>query len=599
MIAPRPHTNGRRQGPRAATVPESETAPQARPSRLRGRAESQAATVTGRRGPRKVVGEATRDREVRGVSATVAPRLDESLRQVVRGFRAFSLTTHPRELAQMLTYAVPRHGLSPAAAIIGAALTWGDRLALTDQWGAMSYRELGAATVRLASGFVSSGVRPGTRVAIMARDDRHLLEALGAASLCGAAIAMLNPRVGADDLAATLAAERIRVVVHTPENADRLVSFRGVRISTSAFAELAKRTDASRTPHHGRASRLVMLTGGTTAGPSAIHIRGGFRAALPLLALAGGSGIRHGIPTLVCAPLFHGYGLACALLCLVAGSPLVTSSACRPGLGAQLDEGQRSTGADPLTAQLDKGRTAPAWGPAMYDAIRHERVGVVIAVPAQLRSLARELDATPRDPDERVTAVISGADRLDPETVAVFLRRWGPVVTNYYGTTETGTVTMITGADLAARPASLGRPVAGSKLRIVDERGDELPRGERGRIQLASLLSSVGDGWFTTSDVGWVDAEGYLYYTGRTGPKARMGGEFVSPAAVQDVLASIDGVAWARVSTEADALVGQRIVAEIGVREPVDEAALRNEVRRRLGPAAVPARITVRTPDPS
>ena len=503
------------------------------------------------------------------------PSFKETLTQVVKGLETFSVLSHPRELWSMLFYGLPRHGLTPASAILGAGVTWGDRIALTDGKGSVTYRQLAGATMHLAAGLAEVyGIGAGTRVGLMAEDDRFLMISLGALGLCGASTWLLNPRMGTDDLAACLKEDRIDVVIHAPRCTSRLGGFSGIKISTDSLVELSGTIPTSVTEHEprnlriqrslsttryrgfvplkARHSRFVMLTGGTTSVPHAIPIRRRWLAPIPALALAGATGVRHGSPALICAPLFHGYGLACAMLCLVAGAPMVLSSVCDPHDMAQLNKGENPTRVD--------------WGEAIYVAAKHYQATTIFAVPAQLHSLATYLTQEGPDHgwDEKISSIMSGSDRLSPQIAKVFHERWGSVVTNYYGTTESGTVTMISGVEQMRNPLSVGRPVACSRVRIVDDSGSILPAGTEGRIQLFSPLESVGSQCgYVTSDLGWIDDQGYLYVTGRLGDKRRSGGEFLSLAQIESLLTGTDGVEWVRVSTVPDERYGQRVVAEV------------------------------------
>jgi len=418
----------------------------------------------------------------------------------------------------------------------------------------------------------------------MANDDRFFIIALAATSLCGGTAWLINPRLGGDELTACLDQDRIEVVIHAPQYASRLDDFPGDKVSTSTFASLA--ASSALVPKQGRKSRCVLLTGGTTAAPTAVTLKRRWSAPLPALALAGEMGVRHGVSTLICAPLFHGHGLACMMLCFLSGSPLVLSSACRSRDLSQLGKGD------------EKPRLQ--WGEAIYSTICREEIGTVIGVPSQLRSLARYLEENDPAPDaEQVTSVISGSDRLDVATINTLHRRWGPVVTNYYGTTETGTITMISGPMLQERPSSVGTPVAGSRIRIVDDDGMVVPQGKIGRIQAVSPLASLGSSLhaYTTSDLGWLDANGYLYIEGRADAKQRAGGEFVSLSQVEAVLSSVDGVKRVQAYMVPDETHGQRVAAKVTVSgDTFDVEAVRDLVRRRLGPPAVPAILQV-TPE--
>ncbi|MCL2784292.1 MAG: acyl--CoA ligase [Propionibacteriaceae bacterium] len=515
---------------------------------------------------------------VTSIRSVVRPTFREAGSQIVEGLRSFSVTTHPIKLGIMLAYALPRHGMTPAAGILGPALTWGSATALIDHHGSLTYRQLGAATERLAAGLAAQGVGVGTRVGIMLDDDRFLLMALGAVSLCGGHAWLINPRMGSDELQECLHADEIEMVVYSPVAIQALAVFQGRRVPVNELEQLMAQV-GTRVPKNAKKAKFVMLTGGTTSAPQAIPIRRRVTAPLPALALAGATGVRHGKPTLVCAPLFHGYGLSCAFLGMVAGSPVVMSSACRvEGLGV-LDKAT-------TTRRID-------WGQAIYSVSCREKVHTIFGVPAQLRALAAYLEES--DPEicdaELVKHLVSGSDRLDESTIYTLQRRWGPVVTNYYGTTESGTVTMIRGQALESHPSSLGRPVAASRIRILDDRGHVQPRGVQGRIDITSPLASIGRS-FTTSDIGWVDEEGYLYLEGRADDKVKAGGEFINLAKVEQVLTSIDGVEWAQADMAVDPKYGYRVTAKVGTTQHIDEEDLRTAVRRHLGPPSVPTTIT-------
>jgi len=217
-----------------------------------------------------------------------------------------------------------------------------------------------------------------------------------------------------------------------------------------------------------------------------------------------------------------------------------------------------------------------------------------LVVPAQLRPLAGRLDTRPSASKTTVRSVVSGADRIDEATIRSLIRNFGPVVTNYYGTTESGTLTVISGAALAAQPDAVGRPVAGVRLRIVDETGRVLRRGQVGLVQAASPLASFGTGWrgvFTTSDLAFIDDAGWLHLQGRAGPVQRLGGEFVDLTRVESVLTDYPGVVTAKVWLTPDDAMGQRVAAAVTTKGPVSMESLRAHVRVHLGPAAVPVSI--------
>lgn len=526
----------------------------------------------------------------------------EVIRQLWNGLQVFGIASQPVTLARIALGGLPRHGMTVAGAISVTAGVYRDRVALLDDRGAMTYAELGRAAHRLAAALDHHElVRPGTKVAVICHDDRDLFIAAAAAGLAGGQVAQLSPRMGRTAFDAWLADSGVELILHA-DDLTSLVSDGGfdrlshrptgrvgtqklrwssprepglrLAVSTAEFRDLVAETPTGHpVPRRARASASVMVTSGTTGTPKGVAI--GRRASQPLaaFALAGATRIRPGVPTLVWPPLYHGYGLAAAMLCLVVGSPVVTASA------------------------LPRLSLADGAGKAVLAAIRRYGVEVVFGVPAQLRALADAL-ADDEGPPPRLRAVLSGSDTLDQATVAALERAVGPVLVNFYGSTEAGTFTMATGA-MVATEACVGRPIVGARVQVVGEDRNPVPVGVPGQVRVRSLMASVADEpgspWLTMSDLGYLDERGRLHILGRTGPVARLGGEFVEPAMVQELLTSLPGVREANVEVTVDGLYGRRLLAVV-ISEPghePDPQGWRSAVREALGPAAVPRDITV------
>lgn len=504
----------------------------------------------------------------------------ETVRQLADGLQVFGIGSQPVTLARIALAGLPRHGMTVAGAIAATARVRGDRVALLDDRGAVTYAELGRAAGRLAAALDHHGlVAPGGRVAVVCEDNRDLFVAAAAAGLAGAQVAQLSPRMGRDSFAAWLAGhDGVDLIIHAPSAGRLLAGYSGPGLATTAVVELVAATPPGRpAPDHARHSTSVMVTSGTTGTPKGIAIRRRSSQPLAAFALAGATRVRPGVPTLVWPPLYHGYGLAAAVLCLAVGSPVVTASAVGGSLSGDA-------------------------GAAALAAIRRYGVEVVFGVPAQLRALAEALAADPAPPP-RLRRILSGSDALDQATVTALHQAVGPVLANYYGSTEAGTFSMATGA-MVANDACVGRPIVGSRVQIVDADGQPVPVGETGRIRVRSLMASVADQpgsrWLTMGDEGYLDADGRLYVLGRVGPVARLGGEFVEPGTVEALLATLPGVRRASVQVVPDERYGQRLSATV-VPEPArqpDPETWRTAIREALGAAAVPREITLAA-DPS
>jgi acyl-CoA synthetase (AMP-forming)/AMP-acid ligase II len=190
--------------------------------------------------------------------------------------------------------------------------------------------------------------------------------------------------------------------------------------------------------------------------------------------------------------------------------------------------------------------------------------------------------------------------------------------TNAYGLTETSSTISLLGPDdhrsaassgdpeVRRRLASVGRPLPGIELEVHDEDGKPVPAGVPGEIcvrgeqvsgEYQGRASSVGaNGWFPTRDGGYLDADGYLFVTGRIDDVIVRGAENLSPGEIEDVLHEHPAVADCAVVGIPDEQWGEAVAAMIvphtGRQVPAEE--LREWVRSHLRSSRVPERIEFR-----
>jgi long-chain acyl-CoA synthetase len=186
---------------------------------------------------------------------------------------------------------------------------------------------------------------------------------------------------------------------------------------------------------------------------------------------------------------------------------------------------------------------------------------------------------------------------------------------NAYGLTETSsTIAVLTpedhraahGADdpaIAKRLGSVGRPVPGIEVHICDEKGAVLGTGQTGELfvrgeQVSGRYTGIGsvlddEGWFPTKDIATLDADGYLFITGRCDDTIIRGGENIAPAEIEDVLIEHPDVHEVVVVGADDTRWGQAIVAVVvpvpGTTPDPDE--LRDHVRKHLRGSRTPDRV--------
>ena len=242
----------------------------------------------------------------------------------------------------------------------------------------------------------------------------------------------------------------------------------------------------------------------------------------------------------VAAPLFHSWGFFHFLISLPTASTLV------------------------LRRRFDPEETLKA--------VQEHRAEVLAVVPVMLQrilQLPEETLAKYRLPSLRITSISGSA--LPGELALGWMDRFGDSVYNLYGSTEVSWATVATPQDLRAAPGTAGRPPRGTVVRLFDEQGREVPRGEVGRIFVGNEMAFEGytggggkeviDGLYSSGDVGHIDADGRLFIDGRDDEMIVSGGENVFPREVEDLLADHEGVAEVAVIGVEDPEFGQRLKA--------------------------------------
>jgi long-chain acyl-CoA synthetase len=182
----------------------------------------------------------------------------------------------------------------------------------------------------------------------------------------------------------------------------------------------------------------------------------------------------------------------------------------------------------------------------MLALIERHRVTHTHMVPTQFRRLlALPEPVRGRYDVSSLRAAIHGAAPCPHEVKRRMLDWWGPVVIEYYAASEGGG-TGITAQEWLERPGSVGKAWAGSEVRVLDERGNDLPPGEPGLVYLRMGTStfdyykdeektraSRARGMFTVGDIGYLDQDGYLYLCDRKGDMIISGGVNIYPAEIE------------------------------------------------------------------
>ncbi|MFJ5560309.1 acyl-CoA synthetase [Streptomyces sp. NPDC093250] len=448
------------------------------------------------------------------------------------------------------------------------ALTDGpaDRPALRFGERSLTYGELAA-----AAGAVAGGLKEARRVAVWATPTMETAVAVTAALLAGPAVVPLNPKSGAKELGHILSDSAPDLVLTTPGTRlpAPLAALPRLDVEPAAPGSSLP-DDRARDPED---PALIVYTSGTTGPPKgAVIPRRAIAATLDALADAwqwtGDDVLVHGLP------LFHVHGLVLGTL-----GPLRRGGSVRH-LGRFTTEG--------VARELNGGATMLFGVPTMYH---------------------RVAEALPAEPE--LAAALAGARLLVSGSAALPVHdherigaATGRRVIERYGMTETLMNTSVR-ADGEARPGTVGVPLPGVELRLVEEDGSPVRSydGETvGEIQVrgpnlfaeylnrpdATAAAFTADGWFRTGDMAVRDPDGYVRIVGRKATDLiKSGGYKIGAGEIENALLEHPGVREAAVTGEPDADLGERIVAWVVPADPQSPPALdelADHVAGRLAP---------------
>jgi fatty-acyl-CoA synthase len=461
----------------------------------------------------------------------------------------------PHRVAQMLL-AFERHGMLAGAVTIGAIRN-GDHVALLDERGKVTYRELDERSNALANAWRDKGLDPGDGVAILVRNHRGFLDAVFAAAKCGARIVLLNTSFAGPQIREVANREGTDLLVYDDEYADVLEGVDPPHGRWRAWTEEDSDADAdtlesliagastSAPPKAGTAPRIVILTSGTTGTPKgaprneprSLSIVGGLLSKVPFRARE---------VTELGVPMFHALGFAHMALGLALGSTLVT---------------RRHF--DPETT---------------LDSLQDNKATALIVVPVMIqRILDLGEDAIEERDLSELKIIFVGGSQFGAELAKRALKTFGPIVYNLYGSTEVSYATIATPEDLEEEPGCVGRVVRGSIVKILDDDGEDVQAGETGRIFVGNSSQFEGytggetkeqiKGLMSSGDVGHFDDKGRLFIDGRDDEMIVSGGENVFPGEVEELLAGHEAIEEAAVIGVDDEKFGQRLKAFVVLRD--------------------------------
>ncbi|MFF2508526.1 class I adenylate-forming enzyme family protein [Streptomyces sp. NPDC058067] len=483
-----------------------------------------------------------------------------------------------------------RAPVTPADSVLhafrAAVRTAPDRTAVAYFDGSLSYRELDALSDSVAGHLAARGLERGERAALMLQNSPHFVIGLLAAYKAGATVVPVNPMYKSGevthvlhdaDVTALICSDRaweaylretaadspVRIVLTACEldlqtrGDERVLKFERVEPQAEDADDLLTVARQGITAPEGRDPgpddiALISYTSGTSGTPKGatnLHRNIAYNAERQRTGL----GIPEGATYFGLAPLFHITGMVCQLVSSFANAGTLV-----------------------LAYRFEAG--------VVLDAFAEHRPAYTVGPSTAFMALAAHPAAT-RAHFASFDSISSGGAPVPPALVEKFRAAFGPYIHNGYGLTECTApcATVPPGKEAPVDPASgtlaVGVPGPDSVVRIVDDLGQEVPFGEQGEIAVRgpqvvpgywkrpdATAETFPDGELRTGDIGFMDADGWLYVVDRKKDMINASGFKVWPREVEDVLYTHEAVREAAVVGVPDPYRGETVRAYVSLR---------------------------------
>ena len=466
-----------------------------------------------------------------------------------------------------------------------------EAVAVVTRGHAVTYGELAAQVAGLRGGLVGLGLQPGDRIGLLCANNLLFVVSYLAALGAGLVVVPLNPASPAPELTHELAVVGARAVVVGPvakpvwarvERSDvpaveYVIAADGADepVGVSSFDALLESEPVPIVERQPDDLAVLMFTSGTAgAAKAAMLSHGNLLANLEQVGQHEGRRVESDDVLLAVLPLFHIFGLN-----------VVLGTALHRGASVVLVERF-----DPSTA---------------LETIRDRGVTVVSGAPPMWSAWATLPDVDP-SAFAKVRLALTGASKMPEDIARLFESRFHLELLEGYGLTEASpVVTSSVGGE--ARPGSIGLPVSGVQVRLVDKDGEDVLAGDAGEIWVkgpnvfqgywedpdATAKSLTPDGWLRTGDIAVTDDDGHLYLVDRAKDLIIVSGFNVYPGEVEQAIASMPGVVEVAVVGVPHPHTGEAVKAYVVTAAGValDEDAIIDHCRGQLARYKCPSKI--------
>ena len=473
----------------------------------------------------------------------------------------------PTNLAKLLTETASRHG---------------DRSALKLDDSVLTYDMLNEGAARVAGLLKERGLQPGDRVGVMLPNVPYFGAVYYGVLRAGGVVVPMNVLLKGREISFYLSDSGARLMFAWhgfAESAEEGAGVSGTEVIVVKPGEFeALLGGASRDPedieHDDSDTAVILYTSGTTGTPKGAEL-----THFNML-----ENCRDGATDLVhisehdvifgALPLFHSFGQTC---CLNAG---VRAGACLT-----------------MIPRFEPGKA--------LEIIQRDNVTLFDGVPTMYHALLNYPERAHYDTSS-LRICVSGGSAMPVEVMRSFEKAFDCVILEGYGLSETSPVASFNHPERERKPGSIGTPIRGVDMKVVDDAGNELPQGDVGEIAIRghNVMKSywnrpdataevLKDGWLLTGDMARMDEDGYFFIVDRKKDMIIRGGFNVYPREIEEVLYEHPAVLEAAVIGVPDEALGEDVAAAVVLRSGHDASAddIQGFVKERLAAYKYPRHV--------
>jgi long-chain acyl-CoA synthetase len=440
-----------------------------------------------------------------------------------------------------------------------AASQYPDRPAIRLDDDILTYRALAGRSAAVTTALRKRGIGPGDRVALLLPNVPLFPICYYAILAAGAIVVPLNPLFKPREIDYHLGDSHASLLLDAATAA--ALGAEG----TAPLAPVARRPDDT---------AVIIYTSGTTGIPKGAELT---HANLTRNVEVVRDTLQHTGPDDVIfggLPLFHSFGQTSALNTGIASGSCLT-----------------------LVPRFEPGKA--------LEVLQRDRVTVFLGVPTMYAALLHHPDRATADLS-RLRLCVSGGASLPVELLREFEQAFGCAILEGYGLSETSPVATFNHPDRPRKPGSIGTPIAGVQIRVVDPDGKDVPTGEVGEVVIRghnvmkgywrrpeATAEAIVDGWFHSGDLARADADGYLFIVDRIKDLVSRGGYKVYPREVEEVLYEHPAVAEAAVIGIPHPTLGEEVGAAVALKPGATATPeeLREFVREQIAPQKYPRHV--------